>query len=102
MAQGLVDFRNANVHFNPYNSKDAVKSNFELQKELVTYQNKIIDAAKRLDKKRNNIDTATMEFLNGYVKEKSGSVHSYIGSRGFVPRWTEITLDDIKKTVENI
>lgn len=85
IAQGLVDCRNAHAHYEPHNSKDSLNEQYALQTKIARYLNKTLTASRRLDKERNNIDTAMMEFLTG----RTDNLQRYINENGFYPKYEE-------------
>ena len=98
IAQGLVDCRNANVHYDPYNSIDDLRSQYLVQKDIVRYLIKTLVASRRLDKKRNSIETEKMEFLTGYAKDPKddagNSLEKYFNKHGFNPRYEQVIKTD--------
>lgn len=96
IAQGLVDCRNSQVHYNPYNSPESLDEQYLLQEKIVRYLDKTFVASRRLDKKRNNIDTIQLEFLTGTTK----NLDQYTQEHMFYPRYKEITEGGKKKHVE--
>lgn len=87
IAQGLVDCRNAHVHYSPYNDKKSLEEQYTLQSKIVCYLDKTFAASRRLDKDRNNIDTTMMEFLTGCAK--GGKLQDYIDKFGYTPKYDE-------------
>ena len=87
IAQGLVDCRNADVHFDPYNSLEDLAKQYMVQQDIVRYLVKALVASRRLDKEQNNIETEKMEFLTGYATKKS--LEGYIQKWGFYPKYEQ-------------
>ena len=101
VAQGLVDCRNTGTHYEPYNSREELDVQYAVQKDIVRYLDKALVASRRLDKERNRIDTAMMEFLTGASK----NLQQYINRYGFYPKYDETISYDAagkekKKMVE--
>ena len=98
IAQGLVDCRNTDVHFEPYNSIDDLAKQFLLQADIVRYLIKALVASRRLDKKRNRIETEKMEFLTGYAKaekdDKGKSLERYLKEHKFYPKYEQEIVKD--------
>lgn len=98
IAQGLVDCRNSDVHYYPYNSIEDLAKQYLVQQDIVRYLVKALVASRRLDKKRNNIETEKMEFLTGYTKdpkEDAGkALESYIQKWGFYPKYDQVVKTD--------
>lgn len=98
IAQCLVDCRNTEVHYNPYNSPDDLAKQYLVQQDIVRYLIKALVASRRLDKKRNSIETVKMEFLTGYAKdpkEDAGkALESYIRKWGFYPKYDQVVKTD--------
>lgn len=94
IAQGLVDCRNAEVHYNPYNSPDDLAKQYLVQEDIVRYLNKALVASRRIDKKRNSIDTRKMEFLTGYAKQDSESLDKYLEKWHFFPKYDQVPKTD--------
>ena len=98
IAQGLVDCRNADVHFEPYNSIDDLAKQYLVQEEIVRYLIKSLVASRRLDKKRNSIETEKMEFLTGYAKaekEDDGkNLEKYLRDHKFYPKYEQEIVRD--------
>ena len=98
IAQGLVDCRNTDVHFKPYNSLDDLAKQYLVQENIVRYLIKALVASRRLDKKRNSIETEKMEFLTGYAKDSNDdagrSLESYIRKWGFYPKYDQVIKTD--------
>ncbi len=98
IAQGLVDCRNTDVHFEPYNSIDDLAKQYLVQEDVVRYLIKALVASRRLDKKRNSVDTRKMEFLTGYAKDSKDdagrSLESYIQKWGFYPKYDQVIQTD--------
>ena len=98
IAQGLVDCRNTDVHFDPYNSIDDLAKQYLVQEDIVRYLIKALVASRRLDKKRNSIETEKMEFLTGYAKDPNDdagrSLESYIKKWGFYPKYDQVIKTD--------
>ncbi len=92
IAQGLVDCRNTNVHYKPYNSLDELAKQYLVQADIVRYLNKALVASRRIDKKRNSIDTEKMEFLTGYANAES--LDKYLGKWNFYPKYEQMTKRD--------
>lgn len=93
IAQGLVDCRNANTHFKPYNKDEDIDKQNQIQTRLVRYLNKVFVAARRLDKDRNAIlKPDDLDFLTGY-STKSGLL-SYVKRNGFYPKNIQEPLTD--------
>ena len=98
IAQGLVDCRNTSVHYKPFNTPDAINEQYDLQSKIVRYLDKTFVASRRLDKDRNNIDTAKMEFLTGYARE--GNLQDYINRNGFFPKYDVLYVNGQKTQKE--
>lgn len=108
IAQGLVDCRNSYTHYDPHNSIDSLKNQYELQSDIVGYLDKTMVASRRIhkernniDKERNSIDTAQMEFLTGCAE----NLEAYKGKYGFYPKYDKTVIKDqngksVKKVVE--
>ncbi len=98
IAQGLVDCRNTDVHFEPYNSIDDLAKQYLLQADIVRYLIKALVASRRLDKKRNSIETEKMEFLTGYAKaekdDKGKSLEKYLKQHKFYPKYEQEIVKD--------
>lgn len=98
IAQGLVDCRNTDVHYEPYNSLDDLAKQYLVQEDIVRYLIKALVASRRLDKKRNSIETEKMEFLTGYAKDPKDdagrSLESYIKKWGFYPKYDQVIKTD--------
>lgn len=94
IAQGLVDCRNTDVHFYPYNSPDDLAKQYLVQEDIVRYLNKALVASRRIDKKRNSIDTRKMEFLTGYAKQDSESLDKYLEKWHFFPKYDQVPKTD--------
>lgn len=85
LAQTLVDCRNSYTHFYPYNSKESTADQLALQSKTARYLDKVFTASRRLDKDRNNIDTAMMEFITGSARH----LRQYVERYGFYPKYDE-------------
>ena len=98
IAQGLVDCRNANTHFKPYNDKKATEVQNQTQTRLVRYLNHVFVAARRLDKNRNaNLKPEDLDFLTGYAQK--GEDEAYLRVKGFYPKnIQELVTDENGKT----
>lgn len=98
IAQGLVDCRNTDVHFEPYNSLDDLAKQYLVQENIVRYLIKALVASRRLDKKRNSIETEKMEFLTGYAKsekdDKGKSLEKYLKEHKFYPKYEQEIVRD--------
>lgn len=98
IAQGLVDCRNTDVHFEPYNSIDDLAKQYLVQENIVRYLIKALVASRRLDKKRNSIETEKMEFLTGYAKaekEDNGkNLEKYLRDHKFYPKYEQEIVRD--------
>lgn len=98
IAQGLVDCRNTDVHFEPYNSINDLAKQYLLQADIVRYLIKALVASRRLDKKRNSIETEKMEFLTGYAKsekdDKGKSLEKYLKEHKFYPKYEQEVVRD--------
>lgn len=98
IAQGLVDCRNTEVHYDPYTTIDDLAKQYLVQEEIVRYLLKALVASRRLDKKRNSIETEKMEFLTGYTKDpkedKGKALESYIRKWGFYPKYNQVIKTD--------
>lgn len=94
IAQGLVDCRNTEVHYDPYNSPDDLAKQYLVQEDIVRYLNKALVASRRIDKKRNSIDTRKMEFLTGYAKQDSESLDKYLEKWHFSPKYDQVPKTD--------
>ena len=98
IAQGLVDCRNTEVHYEPYNSLDDLAKQYLVQENIARYLIKALVASRRLDKKRNSIETEKMEFLTGYAKDSKDdagrSLESYIRKWGFYPKYDQVIKTD--------
>lgn len=94
IAQGLVDCRNTEVHFDPYNSPDDLAKQYLVQEDIVRYLNKALVASRRIDKKRNSIDTRKMEFLTGYAKQDGESLDKYLEKWHFFPKYDQVPKTD--------
>ena len=93
IAQGLVDCRNTDVHYAPYNSIDDLSKQYIVQADIVRYLNKALVASRRIDKKRNSIDTEKMEFLTGYANVDS--LNKYLDKWNFYPKYDQLTKRDV-------
>lgn len=88
IAQGLVDCRNANTHFMPYNGIEATNAQNQIQTSLVRYLDKAFVAARRLDKDRDAIEADDLDFLTGYAPEKE--LQKYVSTKGYYPKNIQI------------
>lgn len=101
LAQGLVDCRNSYTHYDPHNTNESLKEQYEVQSKIVRYLDKVMVASRRIDKERNNIDTKQMEFLTGCAD----NLKRYISLYGFYPKYDKTVVKDekgrtVKKMVE--
>lgn len=98
IAQGLVDCRNTEIHYDPYNSIDDLAKQYLVQEDIVRYLVKALVASRRLDKKLNSIETEKMEFLTGYSKDpkedEGKALEAYIKKWGFFPKYDQVTKTD--------
>lgn len=94
IAQGLVDCRNTDVHYYPYNSIDDLAKQYLIQEDIVRYLVKALVASRRLDKERNSIETEKMEFLTGYAKDDGKALEKYIRNNGFYPKYDQVIKTD--------
>ena len=98
IAQGLVDCRNTDVHYDPYSSIDDLARQYLVQEDVVRYLLKTLVASRRLDKQRNSIETEKMEFLTGYAKDANDdagrSLEAYIRRWGFYPKYDQVVKTD--------
>lgn len=92
IAQGLVDCRNTDVHYYPYNSLDDLARQYLVQTDIVRYLNKALVASRRIDKKRNSIETEKMEFLTGYANVDS--LNKYLDKWKFYPKYDQMPKRD--------
>ena len=69
-----------------------------MQEDIVRYLIKALVASRRLDKKRNSIETEKMEFLTGYAKDANDdagkSLEKYIKKWGFYPKYDQVVKTD--------
>ena len=92
IAQGLVDCRNTEVHYNSYNSIDDLARQYLVQTDIVRYLNKALVASRRIDKRRNSIETEKMEFLTGYANVDS--LNKYLDRWHFYPKYDQMPKRD--------
>lgn len=92
IAQGLVDCRNTDVHYHPYNSLDDLARQYHVQSDIVRYLNKALVASRRIDKKRNSIETVKMEFLTGYANVDA--LNKYLDKWHFYPKYDQMPKRD--------
>lgn len=92
IAQGLVDCRNTDVHYDPYETDEKLDKQFMVQDCIVRYLNKALVASRRIDKKRYCIETEKMEFLTGYAK--INNLDKYLDIWHFYPKYDEQTKKD--------
>lgn len=92
IAQGLVDCRNTDVHYHPYNSLDDLARQYHVQSDIVRYLNKALVASRRIDKKRNSIETEKMEFLTGYANVDA--LNKYLDKWHFYPKYDQMPKRD--------
>ena len=92
IAQGLVDCRNTEVHYYPYNSLEDLARQYLVQADIVRYLNKALVASRRIDKKRNCIETEKMEFLTGYANVDS--LNRYLDKWNFYPKYDQMPKQD--------
>ena len=93
LGQALVDCRNAHVHYDPINTAEKVLEQRKAQDKIVHYLNKALVASRRIDKKRNKIETEKMEFLTGYAREdkagKDENLQKYLLKNKFYPKYVQ-------------
>lgn len=98
IAQGLVDCRNFEVHYEPYNSLDDLAKQYLVQESITRYLIKALVASRRLDKKRNSIETEKMEFLTGYAKaekdDNGKNLEKYLRDHKFYPKYDQEIVRD--------
>ena len=98
IAQGLVDCRNTDVHYEPHNSIDDLAKQYLVQQDIVRYLVKALVASRRLDKKHNSIDTEKMEFLTGYAKAEKDddgkNLEQYLRKHHFYPKYEQEIVKD--------
>ena len=103
IAQGLVDCRNTDVHYDPYNSIEDLAKQYLVQQDIVRYLIKALVASRRLDKKRNNIETEKMEFLTGFAKsekdDKGRNLEQYLQKHHFYPKYDQEIIKDEKGNI---
>lgn len=97
IAQGLVDCRNTDVHYCPYNSVDDLARQYLVQTDIVRYLNKALVASRRIDKKRNSIETEKMEFLTGYANVDS--LNKYLEKWHFYPKYDQMPKRDVDGSI---
>lgn len=98
IAQGLVDCRNANTHFMPYNDIEATNAQNQIQTSLVRYLDKVFVAARRLDKDRDTIKAEDLDFLTGYVSERE--LQDYFHKHGYYPKNIQVPKKNKNGKVE--
>lgn len=94
LGQALVDCRNAHVHYDPVNTAEQVGGQRKAQDKIVHYLNKALVASRRIDKKRNKIETEKMEFLTGYAREGEWSLQKYLNKNKFYPKYVQRVKKD--------
>lgn len=92
IAQGLVDCRNTNIHFDPYNKAEAIDVQTKIQKKLVYYLNNVFKAACRRHKDSHAATSKSLEFLTGCsIKNK---LQSYVNTNKFYPHYVRENKTD--------
>ena len=88
MGKTLNECRNFYTHFNPYNSADDLKQQYDHQFSVAKFLDKIFVASRRVDKERNLLTTEEMEFLTGIdhyyqtnQKDENGNVITLYNSK---------------------
>lgn len=89
LGQALVDCRNAHVHYKPINTAEQVSEQRKAQDKIVHYLNKALVASRRIDKKRNKIETEKMEFLTGYARDGEKNLQDYLIKNRFYPKYVQ-------------
>lgn len=62
----LTDRRNFYTHYCPYSTPEELKSEYAVQKSIIAYLNKVVDASRRLNKERKDLTPEELEFITGH------------------------------------
>ena len=63
----LTDCRNFFTHYKPYNTPQKLQEIYDRQKRVASWLSNVFTASRRLDKKRNKLSSAEMEFITNHA-----------------------------------
>lgn len=63
----LTDCRDFFTHYKPYNTPKKLQEKYDRQKQVASWLSNVFTASRRLDKKRNKLSSAEMEFITNHA-----------------------------------
>ncbi len=63
----LTDSRNFFTHYKPYNTQKKLQEMYDRQKQVSSWLSNVFTASRRLDKKRNKLSSAELEFITNHA-----------------------------------